>query len=66
MQLLEHERIKYNFFIAMTEEVQFEYTVTPSMLTLSGWGAKKLGLDEVIMEPWKRRGPPGFRGRYPP
>ena len=54
MQLLEHERIKYNFFIAMTEEVQFEYTVTPSMLTLSGWGAKKLGLDEVIMEPWQK------------
>lgn len=53
LRLLDHERMKYNFFAAMTEEIQFEYTVTPNMLTLSGWGAKKLGLDEVIMEPQK-------------
>ncbi len=51
LRLLDHERMKYNFFAAMTEEIQFEYTVTPALLTLSGWGAKKLGLDEVIMDP---------------
>lgn len=51
LRLLDHERMKYNFFAAMTEEVQFEYTVTPALLTLSGWGAKKLGLDEVVMDP---------------
>ncbi len=51
LRLLDHERMKYNFFAAMTEEIQFEYTVTPAMLTLSGWGAKKLGLNEVIMDP---------------
>lgn len=51
LRLLDRERMKYNFFAAMTEEIQFEYTVTPDMMTLSGWGAKKLGLDEVIMKP---------------
>jgi len=51
LRLLDRERMKYNFFAAMTEEIQFEYTVTPSMLTLSSWGAKKLHLDEVIMDP---------------
>ena len=51
LRLLDHERMKYNFFAAMTEEIQFEYTVRPDILTLSSWGAKKLGLDEVIVEP---------------
>lgn len=51
LRLLDHERVKYNFFAAMTEEIQFEYTVTPDMLTLSSWGAKRLGLGEVILEP---------------
>lgn len=51
LQLLDYERMKYNFFAAMTEEIQFEYTVSPPMLTLSAWGAKKLGLDEIIMAP---------------
>ncbi len=51
LRLMDYERMKYNFFAAMTEEIQFEYTVAASTLTLSGWGAKKLGLDEVIMNP---------------
>jgi len=51
LRLLDHERMKYNFFAAMTEEIQFEYTLDPAMVTLSGWGAKKLGLEELIMEP---------------
>lgn len=51
LQLLDYERMKYNFFSAMTEEIQFEYNESTSMLTLSQWGAKKLGLDEIIMEP---------------
>ncbi len=53
LRLLDHERIKYNFFAAMTEEIQFEYTVTPDMMVLSSWGAKKLGLEEVILKPWQ-------------
>lgn len=51
LQLLEHERMKYSFFADMSEEIQFEYTVAPSMVTLSGYGAKKLGLDEILMDP---------------
>ena len=47
LQLLEHERMKYSFFADMSEEIQFEYTVAPSMVKLSPYGAKKLGLDEI-------------------
>lgn len=51
LQLLEHERMKYNFFAAMSEEIQFEYTALPSMVTMSAWGAEKLGVPETIMDP---------------
>ena len=51
LELLEHERMKYSFFAAMTEEVQFEYTVQPPMVTLTAWGAEKLGLGETVMDP---------------
>ena len=51
LELLEHERMKYNFFAAMSEEIQFEFTVQPAMATLSAWGAEKLGVDEIIMDP---------------
>ena len=51
--LLDKERMKYNFFSAITGEIQFEYISEPSMLTLSAWGAKKLGLDEVIKNPMR-------------
>ncbi len=50
-QLLEHERMKCSFYASMSEEIQFEYTLNPAMLTLSGWGAQKLGLPEIIVEP---------------
>ena len=53
LELLEHERMKYSFFASLTEEIQFEYTVTPSSLILSSWGAEKLGLPEVLMEPYQ-------------
>ena len=51
LQLLEHERVKYSFFAAMSEEIQFEYTVNPPMLTVSSWGAEKLGIPELIVDP---------------
>lgn len=51
LRFMDYERMKYNFFAALTEEIQFEYTVAPPMLTLSSWGAQKLELDEVIMDP---------------
>ena len=52
VQLLEHERTKYNFFAALTQEIQFEYNLSPSMVTISAWGADKLGLPEVVMDPY--------------
>lgn len=51
LQLLEHERIKYSFFADMSKEIQFEYTVSPPMITLTPWGAEHLGLEEIIMDP---------------
>lgn len=51
LQLLEHERMKYSFFATMSEEIQFEYTLSPPMLTLSDWGARRLNLPEVVMDP---------------
>lgn len=49
--LLEQERIKNGFYAALTQDIQFEYTDVPPMLTISQQGAKKLGLDEIIMNP---------------
>lgn len=51
LQLLEYERMKYNFFASLTQEIQFEYTHMPSMLTLITWSAEKLGLGELTMDP---------------
>lgn len=51
LRLLEHERIKYQFFASMSQEIQFEYTTMPPMVSISEWGARKLGLQELIMDP---------------
>ncbi|MCH1984416.1 diguanylate cyclase [Ruminococcus sp. OA3] len=51
LSLLEQERTKYQFFASMSREVQFEYNLTTDMLTLSEWGAKHLGVNELILHP---------------
>ncbi len=51
LRLLDHERMKFHFFAALTEEIQFEYTVTPPRITLSPWGAQRLELTEIIDDP---------------
>ena len=51
LQLLEHERMKYSFFAAMSQEIQFEYTHSPPMITLNNWGANKLGVRETVPDP---------------
>lgn len=51
LQLLEQERVKYQFFASMSEEIQFEYTPSPPMVTLSDWGAERLGINAIITEP---------------
>ncbi len=53
LELLEHERMKYSFFASLTQEIQFEYTVTPPSLVLSTWGSEKLGLPEIVMDPYQ-------------
>lgn len=50
---LEQERIKYEFFASISNEIQFEYTVTPSILTISDWCAEKFNLPVVIVNPLK-------------
>lgn len=53
LRLLEQERIKYQFFASMSKEIQFEYNVDTDMVTLSEWGAKYLGVDELVMHPFE-------------
>ncbi len=51
LRLLDYERMKHSFFSEMTKELQFEYTVSPSTLILSAWGAQTLGVGEIIADP---------------
>lgn len=51
LQLLDHERTKYKFFASMSNEVQFEYTESSDMITVSESGAKALGVPEFIIKP---------------
>ena len=53
LQLLEKEREKYSFFAAMSKEIQFEYNVSPCILTLTPWSAQKLSTNEILVEPRK-------------
>ena len=53
LELLDYERMKYHFFASMSNEVQFEYTAEPPMIVLSDWGDRKLGLPEIIMDPYQ-------------
>jgi len=52
LRMLEHERMKYQFFASMSQEIQFEFSLIPPMLTISEWGAQRLGLDENIVDPY--------------
>lgn len=53
LRLFELERTKNEFFSALTQEIQFEYSISPKMIKVSEWGAKRLGIDEYIMNPGK-------------
>lgn len=53
LRLLEYERTKYQFFADMSQEIQFEFTAEPSMVNMSAWGAKSLGIDEISMTPFR-------------
>ena len=50
-RLLDYERMKSAFFSTLSEEeIQFEYTMSSHILTLSSWGAKKLGVHEAVLD----------------
>lgn len=51
LQLLEQERMKFSFYANMAQEIQFEFTLSPPMVSLNSWGASELGLDEIIVDP---------------
>lgn len=53
LHYLEEERAKYQFYASVSREIQFEYTVSPSVLTLTECSAQALELPEVTMEPLK-------------
>lgn len=53
LRLLEYERSKLQFFNSVVDELQFEYMMESKILTLSKWGAKKLGVEETMMEPFE-------------
>ena len=51
LQLMERERIRRDFFASLTDEIQFEFTLNPPQVTLSPFGAQKLGFPEVMKDP---------------
>lgn len=51
LRMLEEERMKYQFFSSRATEIQFEYTVLPSMVAISEWGAKHLGIPRFVVNP---------------
>lgn len=53
LRLLEQERIKYQFFASMSQEIQFEYNALADMLIFSEWGSNYLGIGELIMKPFE-------------
>lgn len=51
INFLEQERIKYEFFASISNEIYFEYTISPNILTISEWCAEKFNLPVVIVNP---------------
>ncbi len=51
LKLLDYERMKFNFYAELTEEIQFEYNVPEDFLKMSSWGAKKLGIPQELFHP---------------
>ena len=51
LTLLEQERTKYQFFASMSNEIQFEYNFQSDLLTISEWGAQRLGMGMLVEHP---------------
>ncbi len=52
LRILEQERIIHRFFTSISQQILFEYTTTPSILTLSPAGTQLLGLEESTVSPY--------------
>lgn len=48
---LEQERIKNEFFASLSQDIQYEYSSSPPILTISEWCADKFGLPQAILNP---------------
>ncbi len=53
LSLLEQERMKYRFYASISKEIMFEYDRDSDLLEFSEWGAKYLGVPELISHPIK-------------
>lgn len=51
LQLLEHERIRHDFFASLGSEIQFEFTMSPPQVTFTPFSAGKLGFPEELRDP---------------
>ncbi len=51
LTLLENERIKNRFYAEISHEIQFELTYNPPLLMVYDFGERKLGLDEITVNP---------------
>ncbi len=51
LDLLDYERMKYNFYAQMSNEIQFEYTIDPPIAIVHDYSVNKLGLHETIHNP---------------
>ena len=55
LRALEKERTIHRFFSSLSQLILFEYTSTPSMLTLSPVGMERLGLEETTIDPYHNK-----------
>jgi putative two-component system response regulator len=51
LRLLEREHTKFQFLSELSQDILFEYTAVPDMITLNPWSAEHIGSTTVIMNP---------------
>jgi len=51
LTLLEQERAKFEFYASMSKEIFFEYNRGTDLLEFYSWGAKYLGIPELVSHP---------------
>lgn len=51
ISFIEQERIKYEFFASVSQEIQFEYFSATDILSISEWCAEKFSMPSVIINP---------------